>query len=88
MAQLIPTAAYVRKAVRPPRIRTFWKSGPDPFDVHLLELLQTPHTVESLRRMITREVDEQESGDTVQHQVISSMHRLLESELIELSPDS
>lgn len=90
MTQLSTTAAYVRKSTRTPHIRAFWKSMPDSLDVQLLDLLQTPHTVDSLTRVLSQDLDdrEEESSDALGHRVSWSMRRLLEDDLIELSPDS
>ena len=83
MTQISTTAAYVRKAVSASHIR-----APESFDVQLLELLETPHTVESLTRVIARDAESAPEDDDLSHRITWSMRRLLEDDLIELSPDS
>lgn len=87
MTQLNTTAAYVRKPVRTAHIRAFWRTSPDPLQVQILDLLQTPHTVDSLARVVSQGEEDERDVD-LHRRVAWSMHRLLEVDLIELSPDS
>lgn len=81
MVQLKTDAAYVRKSAtgRPPR-----SSSPEAFDAKVYELLKTPHTVTSLRRALGGSPDVSPDDPAIKQ----AMHRLLEQDLIELSPDS
>jgi len=87
MAQLNTTAAYVRKPVRTSHVRAFWRTSPDPLQVQILDLLRTPHTVDSLARVVSQGEEDEREAD-LHRRVAWSMHRLLEVDLIELSPDS
>ena len=84
MVQLKTDAAYVRKSAagRPPYLSK--NASPQAFDARLYELLETPHTVTSLRRALADSTDVSPDEPVIQQ----AMRRLLEQDLIELSPDS
>ena len=79
MVELNHTAAYIRKAsvvsVPPDELETR-------LDAEILTLLASAHTVESLGQRRENE------SEVLGRDIAASMHRLLEAELIELSPDS
>lgn len=81
MVQLKADAAYVRKSAAGTPARVSTSASPDGFDARVYELLKTPHTVTSLRRALG---DVSPDDPTINQ----AMRRLLERDLIELSPDS
>jgi hypothetical protein len=83
MVQLKADAAYVRKSAagRPPHHSN---ASPDAFDARVYELLKTPHTVISLARALASAADASPDSPAI----TQAMRRLLEQDLIELSPDS
>jgi hypothetical protein len=81
MTQLSTSAAYVRKnAARDRALRAAGMSGSEIEEVW--ELLETPQTVVSLQRAAGEKAKIQ-SGD-----IEEILERLLDADLIELSPDS
>lgn len=83
MVELNLTAAYIRKnsviSVPPDAMETS-------LDAEILALLNSAHTVESLSRKVAR--TRREVPQPLDREVAAAMHRLLDAELIELSPDS
>ncbi|HEU4486569.1 MAG TPA: hypothetical protein VFR96_13875 [Povalibacter sp.] len=83
MVELNHTAAYIRKAsvvsVPPDELETR-------LDAEILTLLASAHTVESLSRKVGHRRENE--SELLGRDIAASMHRLLEAELIELSPDS
>lgn len=86
MSQLKPDAAYVRKSTAGSHldISAIPRARLNSFDVIVLELLDTPHTVISLTRVICSGVKKR----TTSTRISTAMGRLLADDLIELSPDS
>ena len=83
MTYLSPGGAYVRKNKS---INAFTSisagSAGSTIELRVLELLQTPQTVESLGRAIGQDV--QADREHIEH----AIERLLVADVIELSPDS
>ena len=83
MTHLLSSAAYIRKNTtldgRASQVANVQRSA---IDAKVWELLETPQTIESLQRAA--------SGDTRtdRSHIEHMMKRLLDADLIELSPDS
>ena len=81
MTHLSSSAAYVRKQNVATAHAMRLAGGADAFEERVWELLQTPQTVESLERAAG---ELQSQGKKVEY----VMERLLDADLIEISPDS
>jgi hypothetical protein len=83
MTHLLPSAAYIRKdaPVDGRALRAAGLRGSS-IDEKVWELLETPQTIDSLQRAASR--DTQADRGHIAH----VMERLLDADLIEVSPDS
>ncbi len=82
MTQLRHDAAYIRTASRGDRAKSL-----SSFDEEVYETLSSAHTVVSVTKALARNSADVNQND-LEARVAASMHRLLEAERIELSPDS
>jgi hypothetical protein len=83
MAQIMETAAYVRNPHAQTRDDT-WE-GSDPLLPEVLNLLATPHTVDSLCRSLG---ERQTHAPASRSAVCSALSELVDRDLAELSPDT
>ena len=84
MTHLVSTAAYIRKDARHPTRDA--EPAYTPLERELWELLRTPNTIDSLCRALTHTA--REKRDDLQADVTDVLQQWIDSDLVELSPDS
>lgn len=84
MTHLISTASYIRKDARHPTQDA--EPAFTSLERELWELLRTPNTIDSLCRAITRTA--RDNRDDLEADVTDVLQQWIDSDLVELSPDS
>ena len=86
MTELRRDAAYIRTKSNERTTDSGAQARLSRFDEQVCELLGSAHTVKSAAKALSQPTDS--SLDELEDRVAESMRRLLQAELIQLSPDS